>query len=344
MTFVTRDRKPALFLLLHGLLTGAALTLPLPAAAAPTYEVGVNASTYLGTPESYDVISSTTPVSSSATSGSGYAYGYASGSAGAGYLGAYATTAAAGALGYAEARAGSNFILNDLVFSSLSPADTQVTTSLNFTLYGNIFGAHNAGSNMHSRGSVSIGWQLKSGGVTYLNATGGLSYWSSATDPGVTLVQADGFLADLTTMPPGYTWSYTSLFTLGTEQTFTLNNIALDLGRTYQLTAWIMSDAASGYSADNNGNTTLTVDFGSTMSFPASGAVFNLPEGFSVNSADGAIVNNLWIDPRPAAVVPIPAAVWLFGSGLLGLIGVARRKEAGQGRNERSELRRMICV
>ena len=27
-----------------------------------------------------------------------------------------------------------------------------------------------------------------------------------------------------------------------------------------------------------------------------------------------------------ATVVPIPAAVWLFGSGLIGLIGVARRK------------------
>ena len=29
-----------------------------------------------------------------------------------------------------------------------------------------------------------------------------------------------------------------------------------------------------------------------------------------------------------AAVVPIPAAVWLFGSGLLGLVGMARRKIA----------------
>lgn len=26
--------------------------------------------------------------------------------------------------------------------------------------------------------------------------------------------------------------------------------------------------------------------------------------------------------------VPVPAAVWLFGSGLIGLIGVARRKQA----------------
>ena len=28
----------------------------------------------------------------------------------------------------------------------------------------------------------------------------------------------------------------------------------------------------------------------------------------------------------PSAVVPVPAAVWLVGSGLIGLIGVARRK------------------
>jgi len=28
------------------------------------------------------------------------------------------------------------------------------------------------------------------------------------------------------------------------------------------------------------------------------------------------------------AVVPIPAAAWLFGSGLLGLVGIARRKNA----------------
>jgi hypothetical protein len=33
-------------------------------------------------------------------------------------------------------------------------------------------------------------------------------------------------------------------------------------------------------------------------------------------------------DFRPASVVPLPAAVWLFGGGLLGLIGIARRKKA----------------
>ena len=33
-------------------------------------------------------------------------------------------------------------------------------------------------------------------------------------------------------------------------------------------------------------------------------------------------------DFSPGAVVPVPAAIWLFGSGLLGLIGIARRKKA----------------
>jgi hypothetical protein len=33
-------------------------------------------------------------------------------------------------------------------------------------------------------------------------------------------------------------------------------------------------------------------------------------------------------DFSPSAVVPVPAAVWLFGSGLLGLVGIARRKKA----------------
>jgi hypothetical protein len=30
----------------------------------------------------------------------------------------------------------------------------------------------------------------------------------------------------------------------------------------------------------------------------------------------------------PMTAVPVPAAVWLFGSGLVGLIGVARKKAA----------------
>lgn len=36
----------------------------------------------------------------------------------------------------------------------------------------------------------------------------------------------------------------------------------------------------------------------------------------------------LWVYSPELVAVPTPAAVWLFGSGLLGLIGMARRKKA----------------
>ena len=41
------------------------------------------------------------------------------------------------------------------------------------------------------------------------------------------------------------------------------------------------------------------------------------------------ISNYAWaVYDGDVSAVPIPAAVWLFGSGLLGLIGVARKKAA----------------
>ena len=55
--------------------------------------------------------------------------------------------------------------------------------------------------------------------------------------------------------------------------------------------------------------------------------------------AEGTNVSGLWdasvifggsavSNVTAYSVVPVPAAVWLFGSGLLGLVGVARRKSA----------------
>jgi hypothetical protein len=49
-------------------------------------------------------------------------------------------------------------------------------------------------------------------------------------------------------------------------------------------------------------------------------------------SVDASIAQNCTFDPNSTCptvlnAVPVPAAVWLFGSGLLGLVGVARRKK-----------------
>ena len=50
---------------------------------------------------------------------------------------------------------------------------------------------------------------------------------------------------------------------------------------------------------------------------------------FSIDLANGFEYIEGFIDASGGAdAVPVPAAVWLFGSGLLGLIGVARRRKA----------------
>jgi hypothetical protein len=56
----------------------------------------------------------------------------------------------------------------------------------------------------------------------------------------------------------------------------------------------------------------------------ASGNYYAKVEGTAVGSSGGKYTITMSADPAP---VPVPAAAWLLGSGLLGLVGIARRKE-----------------
>lgn len=60
------------------------------------------------------------------------------------------------------------------------------------------------------------------------------------------------------------------------------------------------------------------------------GATFNSYFSyFDGDDANFGYVSGGWLSfSATQTVVPVPAAVWLFGSGLLGLVGVARRKTA----------------
>lgn len=73
-------------------------------------------------------------------------------------------------------------------------------------------------------------------------------------------------------------------------------NFTLDNGDEFYLMA-TLSAGADGVGASALSWSTLTMEFNTT-------------------------------DLQAASVVPLPAAVWLFGSGMLGLIGIARRKKA----------------
>ena len=48
---------------------------------------------------------------------------------------------------------------------------------------------------------------------------------------------------------------------------------------------------------------------------------------FDGDDGDFGIVTGTWVD-FSMSPVPVPAAAWLLGSGLLGLVGIARRKAA----------------
>ena len=60
-----------------------------------------------------------------------------------------------------------------------------------------------------------------------------------------------------------------------------------------------------------------------------SGGIQLMSSGGSVTGVDslGLGFNATW-DFSTYSVVPVPPAVWLFGSGLIGLIGIARRKKS----------------
>lgn len=48
----------------------------------------------------------------------------------------------------------------------------------------------------------------------------------------------------------------------------------------------------------------------------------------TLKGGSGSNQQNYRLDDMVYSPVPVPAAVWLFGSGLIGLVGVARRKKA----------------
>ncbi|MFC1772396.1 VPLPA-CTERM sorting domain-containing protein [Pseudomonadota bacterium] len=101
---------------------------------------------------------------------------------------------------------------------------------------------------------------------------------------------------------------------------------SIDLGGDQSTT-----DSISDYVADSiagaNGSFLFAVHiagFDDQNPEDAVGSCIGAP--LDANNPDCNYLTSVWVGN--SAVVPVPAAVWLFGSGLLGLVGVARRKQA----------------
>lgn len=122
------------------------------------------------------------------------------------------------------------------------------------------------------------------------------------------------------------TFQTAATLTGGSDSTFdpdqtllSVSNSSLEIGTAYQISLSASLRTTTGSPDDAY----LALLLGS--SFDGS-PVFDLPEGYTVNSADGMIVNNYYMGPTPLTAVPLPAAGVLFLSGLGLLAGLKLKK------------------
>ena len=103
------------------------------------------------------------------------------------------------------------------------------------------------------------------------------------------------------------------------EKTFMQLPLSIDFDTFYKLTVQFDSDQAIDVSLYDLNDALL-----GSISSPK---VIESDKGIvAIDGRYASTYNDFYLSGSP--VVPIPAAVWLFGSGLIGLVCVARRKKA----------------
>ena len=112
------------------------------------------------------------------------------------------------------------------------------------------------------------------------------------------------------------------------DDTFALTGVIGDVSGMVNLPAYTLElDGIEWFGMDGDIEQVIdNSDFWSVDSFDANTIILSFPTT-SFNCQSPPCSYDLGtIDVVAHSVVPVPAAVWLFGSGLLGLIGIARRK------------------
>jgi hypothetical protein len=190
--------------------------------------------------------------------------------------------------------ASSDFSLDDL---EISGPPGNILVSLNLAISGGLIATDSGGAFMNSSASANAGI-INFGGPF---GAGGMDLGRIAVGSSGGLVATGIF----STLDMGGT-------VLGT--TFSILTFA-GAPIQFKMGLQTFADASVGRGA------VFGVAFGSssfTLGFPTSGPVANLPEGYTLNSAGGHIVNNRFVPEPPTFVL---AAV-----GVLGLMASARRR------------------
>jgi len=325
-----------------------ALVVPLAFAAAPTAQAGVLYSAFAGACNNEGAAGTgcfeedfrTPPASADTSTAIGNAI------AGPGGIGSSARADGSVAPGIATAvpqgpsmSSGAALTLDDVVISAVSPsAATSIASSLRIASHYSILSQSNTVTGVNfdqfsqtggtSTMSVSVG--NDDFGVGFSNtvrlgrkvdATGEVSFVFSVSGDFPT-VTTDELLAGVVLETPGFVLPVGTAFSLGLSISTTAG-LTLSVPATCNVPPCTPTQVPTA-SGDIEMN---AID---TFGFPTDGPVFDLPDGFTANSASGLIVDNRWVIPTsgPVSSVPEPASFLVFGAGLLGAGAVRRRRRS----------------
>jgi hypothetical protein len=186
------------------------------------------------------------------------------------------------------------------------------------------------GSGLASASAITfqaIGNGMGGGGGLVLGNMG-FSWNGTVGIPTSIVLDASGFFAAVggglttgSTIGTGCTgcvdaWSENFKFDFGSLGTYTLPMGSVPIGTT----SWNTTDIGT-VAVGTNPSGTLPLIADTIGGSPMKAGPF---PGFNANFD----ITSVTITSYVTSAVPVPAAVWLFGSGLLGLAGVARRKKA----------------
>ena len=81
-----------------------------------------------------------------------------------------------------------------------------------------------------------------------------------------------------------------------------------------------------------NGDSSVWTNYSASVNLGSdvSGGIdflISAPCGAAAGCVSDYYIDNISVEFGEASAVPVPAAAWLFGSSLLGLVGVAKRKK-----------------
>ena len=179
--------------------------------------------------------------------------------------------------------------LNDVIITGPTP----VSTSINILLDGTVSAASTL-SDSPATSSVSSSSNVSA--TVFANSTviGSGFYLQSSSNGTINDPFGSGIFANFT----GHNVVTTNAITLPVNTPVT---IMFDLS---------LSCSAGMYN-DTGGNALCAANFGNTISFATDRPVFNLPAGYSVNSASAGISGNAIVAPEPASLTLLAAAALL---------------------------------